>query len=193
MKTWVVLLFSLLAGCASVKSSAPALAPLFADAAFRAPSEPVGAEQLFTLSPAMRAHLDSRQFREHLRRRGKQQGLVDALYQTNELQIEYDADVTRNAAHTYAARAGNCLSLVIMTAAFAKELGLEVRYQSVDMDLDWSRKAGLYLASAHVNLSLAPRVADPESRFMLTIDFVPPEGARRYRTRPLEEADIVAM
>jgi hypothetical protein len=41
--------------------------------------------------------------------------------------IEYDSTVTRTAAQTYAARAGNCLSLVIMTAAFAEELGLRVR------------------------------------------------------------------
>jgi Tfp pilus assembly protein PilF len=193
----VVVLFSLLAGCASLQPSAPALAPLFADAAFRAPSEPVSTEQLFTLSPEMRAYLDSPEFRAHLRKRGSERGLFNALYQKGELKIEYDSTQTRTAAQTYAARAGNCLSLVIMTAAFARELGLEVRYQSVDTDLDWSRKGKLYLAGTHVNLSLGRRPAGlstaPVSRTLLTIDFVPPEDMRAYLTHPLDEADIVGM
>jgi Tfp pilus assembly protein PilF len=197
MKTWVVLLFSLLAGCASVQPSAPPLAPLFADAAFGAPSEPVSTEQLFTLSPEMRAYLDSPEFHAHLRKHGKERGLFNALYQKGELKLEYDSTQTRTAAQTYAARAGNCLSLVIMTAAFARELGLVVRYQSVDTDLDWSRWGELYLASTHVNLSLGRRpsglATEPDSRLLLTIDFVPPENMRAYRTHPLDEADIVGM
>jgi Tfp pilus assembly protein PilF len=197
MNTWAILLFSLLAGCASVHPAAPPLAPLFADAAFRAPSEPVSTEHLFTLSPAMRAHLDSAEFRAHLRQRGTERGLVDALYQKSELKIEYDASLTRTASQTYAARAGNCLSLVIMTAAFARELGMQVRYQSVHADQNWTRKGAIYLASTHVNLSLGRRTADlsgaPDSRTVLTIDFLPPEDMQGYRTHPLEEADIVGM
>ena len=46
------------------------------------------------------------------------------------------------------------MSLVIMTAAFAKELGLRVNYQNVIIDDSWSRHGGLYLLSGHVNLVL---------------------------------------
>ena len=59
------------------------------------------------------------------------QALFDALYQPDQLKLEYDAAMTRNAAQAFAVRSGNCLSLVIMTAAFAKEMGLDVRYQNV--------------------------------------------------------------
>jgi transglutaminase-like putative cysteine protease len=55
---------------------------------------------------------------------------VQALYQPDQIRLEYDAAVTRNAAQAFEARTGNCLSLVIMTAALARELGLTVRYQS---------------------------------------------------------------
>ena len=51
--------------------------------------------------------------------------------------------MTRNAAEAFDARSGNCLSLVIMTAAFAKELGLPVRYQNVFVDEAWSRSGDL--------------------------------------------------
>jgi Flp pilus assembly protein TadD len=198
MKTLVILLFSLLAGCASAPRQDPqALAALFNDAAFKAPSEPVDATGLFTLSPAMKAYLHSPAFATHLREKGPERGLVAALYSKSDLKLEYDSRMTRTAAQTYAARSGNCLSLVIMTAAFARELGMKVRYQSVDVDESWSRNAGLYLVSAHVNLSVGRRPADPLHTFsledLLTIDFLPPEDASRYRSTELEEEDIVAM
>ncbi|MFL6675973.1 MAG: tetratricopeptide repeat protein [Massilia sp.] len=203
MKTpanWLLsLLLSLLAGCAGVTPArAPQLAGLFNDNAFGAPAEPVSARDLFTLSPEMRAYLRSPSFAAHLRAKGSEHGLVDALYSKGDLKLEYDASMTRTAAQTYAARAGNCLSLVIMTAAFARELGMPVRYQSVDVEGTWSRNGGLYLVSSHVNLSLGQRLAErlhstSDRENLLTIDFLPPEDASRYRTWPLDESDIVAM
>lgn len=197
MKTWL-LLFILLSGCAGTPSRPPAdLASLFDDGAFAAPSGQVGAADLFTLSAPMRAHLDSPEFRKTLRDKGGARGLVAALYSKSDLKLDYDATVTRTAAQTYAERAGNCLSLVVMTAAFARELGMNVRFQSVETEETWSRSGSLYLVSSHVNISLAPRMAAPggysPGTDPLVIDFLPPPDAARLRTRELEEADIVAL
>lgn len=198
MKALAILLCVLLGGCAQApRADYARVAPLFNDAAFAAPSEPVSAADLFTMSDEMRSHLRSPAFTARLRERGAENGLVDALYAKGELKLEYDSTTTRNAAQTYTARAGNCLSLVVMTAAFAKELGMKVRYQSVDVDESWSRSGDLYLVSSHVNLSLGQRPTDmvrgSDAEQMLTIDFLPPEDASHYRTRPLEENDIIAM
>ncbi len=196
MKTWL-LLFVLLSGCAGAPSRPPAdLASLFDDAAFPAPSGRVDAADLFTLSAPMRAHLHSPEFKKTLRDKGSARGLVAALYSKSDLQLDYDATVTRTAAQTYAERAGNCLSLVVMTAAFARELGMSVRFQSVETEETWSRNGSLYLVSSHVNISLGQKMAlngfaaeaDP-----LVIDFLPPPDAARLRTRELREADIVAL
>ncbi|HAV37933.1 MAG TPA: hypothetical protein DCX52_16555 [Massilia sp.] len=196
MKTWL-LLFVLLSGCAGTPSRPPAdLASLFDDAAFPAPSGRVDAADLFTLSAPMRAHLHSPEFKKTLRDKGSARGLVAALYSKSDLQLDYDATVTRTAAQTYAERAGNCLSLVVMTAAFARELGMSVRFQSVETEETWSRNGSLYLVSSHVNISLGQKMAlngfsaeaDP-----LVIDFLPPPDAARLRTRALQEADIVAL
>ena len=196
MKTWLLLLV-LLSGCAGTPSRPPAdLASLFDDAAFPAPSGRVDAADLFTLSAPMRAHLHSPEFKKTLRDKGSARGLVAALYSKSDLQLDYDATVTRTAAQTYAERAGNCLSLVVMTAAFARELGMSVRFQSVETEETWSRSGSLYLVSSHVNISLGQKMAlngfaaeaDP-----LVIDFLPPPDAARLRTRELQEADIVAL
>ena len=191
------LLGLVLAGCASTRHP-PAPASLFADQAFGAPSQPITTDQLVALTPAMRAYMHSARFKKRLEDKGKIHGLLEALYEKGELKLEYDSTMTRTAAQTFDARAGNCLSLVIMTAAFAKELGMVVRFQSVDVDETWSRSASLYLVSTHVNLALGRRtvsdllhIGEPDQ--LTTIDFLPPPEAARFSTRPLTEQDIVSL
>lgn len=199
MKYLAILLslsLSLLAGCASVQPPAAPLPP-FADARFAPPTEPVGAQELFTLSPAMLSYLNSQAFTRQLRQSGPRRGLVEALYSKTDLKLEYESSKTRTAAETYADRSGNCLSLVIMTAAFAKELRMPVRFRSVDVGNAWSRKAGLTLGSAHVNVAVGEPV---DSVFrgngmneFLVVDFIPQDEAERLRARELDEDDIVAL
>jgi Tfp pilus assembly protein PilF len=188
----------LLAGCASVAPQPAAPPPLFADAAFKPPSEPVGADNLFTLSPAMRDYLHSPAFEAHLRSKGLERGLIEALYSKTDLKLEYESSRTRTAAETYTARAGNCLSLVVMTAAFARELGMTVHFRSVLAEETWSRDGGIYLMSTHVNIVLGHRkphgtLYDESSDHQLVVDFLPPPDASRLRSSQLEENDIVAL
>jgi Tfp pilus assembly protein PilF len=187
----------LLSACASTQAPPAAPPPsLFADAVFGPPSAPVGSVDLFALSPAMRAYLKSPSFTMHLRDSGLEHGLLNALYSKTDLKLEYDSSRTRTAAETYADRSGNCLSLVIMTAAFAKELGMTVRYQSVEVEETWSRSSGLYLVSSHVNIVLGhrPRAAfDSSADHELVVDFLPSQDAARFHARDLEEQDIVSL
>lgn len=198
MKRLAVLLsLSLLAGCASTKPPAEALPAVFADASFAPPSEPVRTDTLFALSPAMQAYLNSSRFSSIIHERGARQGLVEALYRKTDLQIEYESTTTRTAAQTYAARSGNCLSLVIMTAAFAKALGMPVRFQHIDAENIWSREGNLFLASSHVNILLSdrrlPNVYPGDLDMELVVDFIPRNEAARLRSRYIDEEDIIAL
>jgi len=195
LPAWALAL-AMLAGCATPPPAPPPA--LFLDAAFAPPSEAIGADNLFTLSPAMQAYLRSPAFKVLLRTRGRERGLLDALTSQQDLKLDYDAGATRPAAATYAARAGNCLSLVIMTAAFARELGLTVRYQSVNVEDAWRREGTLYLVAAHVNIALGHRkprdlLYDDKADQELVVDFLPPPDAARLRTRPLDEGELVAL
>src|SRR5262249_37036771 len=148
----------------------------------------------FARSDEMKHFLNT-QIARPLRSKGARQGLVDALYSKDLLKLEYDSLMTRNAAQAFAARAGNCLSLVIMTAAFAKELGLPVRYQrAVGMDDTVSRNGDIYFFVGHVNVTLGQSAFERLSKDdMLTIDFLPPDEVRSLRTQPIGEETIVAM
>jgi tetratricopeptide (TPR) repeat protein len=183
----------MLAACASVPPPAPNLSALFKDALFTAPSERISAQDVFALSPEMQAYA-KQDIARLVRTKGSQQGLFDALYDKELLRLEYDAAMTRNASQAFAARAGNCLSLVIMTAAFAKDLGMPVRYQNVFVDETWSRNGDYYLSIGHVNLSIGRRMVEhePNERTM-TIDFLPPRDTRSLRSWVIDESMIVAM
>jgi tetratricopeptide (TPR) repeat protein len=197
MKRWLILSLCLVLAACAASPSAPQADKLFSDRLFAPPSQHISADDVFAVSHAMRQYLASDENARQMRVKGIQQGLFDALYSKNQLQLEYSSGHTRNATETFAARSGNCLSLVIMTAAFAKELGLPVRYQTILMDQAWSRNDDLYFASGHVNLTLGKRPSSirtplDHSRLM-TIDFLPPEDTEGQRRLDIEENTVVAM
>lgn len=186
----------MLAACSAVPS-APQADHLFNDALFGAASQRIDAADVFALSAPMKQYLSSPEITHEMHARGMQQGLFDALYNKSELKLEYNSERTRNAAQTFAARSGNCLSLVIMTAAFAKELGLPVRYQRVLMDQAWTRNDDIYFASGHVNLTLSKKITDAPTSYdqsrLMTIDFLPPEDTDGQRRQDIDENTVVAM
>jgi len=191
----VVFACALLSACGAQPLAPNRPGTFFNDAAFRAPPVPL-ATDIFAMSDAMRRFIHG-EIDSQMRRRGRVEGLVDALQNRAQLRLEYDSAVTRTAAEAFDARAGNCISLVIMTAALAKELGLPLYYQQVYSEETWSRDGGILFRSGHVNMVLQPRLADRKRSSAdgqhVTIDFLPSEDVRGYRTRPLEERTIIAM
>jgi len=185
----------LLAACAHTPVEQPP-AQLFSDHLFAAPSERISAEDVFALSDAMKRYLEA-EMADPLRTKGLHRALIDALYSKNQLRLDYDAEMTRNASQAFEARSGNCLSLVIMTAALAKELGLSVEYHSAFVEPAWSRVGGMYFLSGHVNLTLGGTSTGARTLYdageLMTIDFLPAAELRGLRTWVIPEQTIVAM
>ncbi len=188
----------LVAGCAGVPVSDDQKG-LFQDAAFAPAQQPVSGLDLFDVSPAMQRWMDANIQTGNADGRAKryQRELIDALYDGRALRIDYDAAITRKAADTFDVRAGNCLSLVIMTAAFAKALDLAVQYQSIDVNETWGRGEGMVFAIGHVNVTLGKRRAtllDVRNQYVpLTVDFFPVEATVGQRSWPISENTVVAM
>ncbi len=180
-----------LGGCASRPAVAP-VAPLLHDGLFSPSQEDVAPERVLALSEAMREYAD-----RELRVKGHRDPrrvLIQALGERGHLHLAYDTARTGNAAETYAARSGNCLSLVLMTGAFARHLGLPVTYQEVRTEPQYLRAGGLTLEQGHVNLLLAHRGERPISGTIdLVVDFLPDVGLRGGRVSALEERTVLAM
>ncbi|HET9975944.1 MAG TPA: tetratricopeptide repeat protein [Burkholderiaceae bacterium] len=184
------------AGCATAPEDPPAAYErFFADAAFAAPARPVDAAEVFALSPAMDRYLKV-EIAPLLRQMGRQRGLVEALHSRAHLRLEYDNAVTRNAAEAFDVRAGNCLSLVVMTAALAKALDLPISYQALVGHDSWSRSGALTFINGHVNIAIARRLIDRVEGIetdSVRLSFGSPGAGRGAALRNVDERTIVAM
>lgn len=193
MRLLAILLCAALAACAAAPPAS--LPPVFNDSDF-APASAIDAGQVFALSDTMRQYVQT-QVRQTTRNGNPRMALYEALYDKSRLKLEYDAAMTRNARETFEARSGNCLSLVIMTAALAHELGLQVRYQEVLGEESWSRSGDMYFVAGHVNLVLGQRLGDNpndyDAKGLMVIDFLPSGDVAGYRTREISEATVLAM
>ena len=191
---------ALLAGCAtSGADGTPEPLPqhLLADTRFAPPSETIDTSKLFEISPAMRTYMRSDRFQRRVRDKGPIIGLLEALYEEGELKLDYDGTRTMPAAQTFDSKAGNCMSLVIMTAAFAQELDVKVVFQEVRVEDTWSREGALYFANSHVNILLGKHAVDSVdgyySKQELVVDFLPSKEAALHKSYPISEQKIKAM
>ena len=188
-----------LAACASAPPAPPPKVDnLWRDELFGAKPREVNGEDLFAVSDEMRRYV-RQDMADLIRRRGPVHGLLDALYDKSKLKLEYDATQTRTAAGTFAARQGNCLSLVIMTGALARELGVEVHYQQVVTDTEWRRQNDLLVTAGHVNLRLNKALPGEPSRILgrnssaLIVDFLPGTELGRQFVTDIDERTVAAM
>ncbi len=166
----LVVLMTFGIGCSSVESPRGdgeiTIEELLAGDAFESaaqPSDLVKQEEVLSLSPEMQDFL-----REHVDRGAgsslKVQQLAYAIISRGTFGLEYD-DTTRTASETFRVRRGNCLSFSNMFFAMAREVGLKVAFQEVDIPPDWTFKEETYLLNRHVNIRVnlgrhAPQVVD---------------------------------
>jgi Tfp pilus assembly protein PilF len=190
-----------LAACATAPVPSTKAPPsLFQDQLFAAPTERVTADDLFAMSDEMKRFVDT-DVNPEVHTKGHRQALFDSLYIKGgvqpRLRLTYDGTATRNAADTFAAHNGNCLSLVIMTAAFAKAMDLNVVYQSLYVDDALGRSGDIYMFVGHVNIILGRRSLDAGfGRYGgddKIIDFLPPIETANVQSREIPESRIVAM
>jgi len=195
-RPWALLACLALTACAEAPVAPPPSDPLFADGSFAPPSDRVTQADVFQVSPEMHRYLETR-VAELANKHGEARGLLESLFKDKRVQVDYDAEFTRTAAQAFDARAGNCLSLAIVTGAMAKELGLEVSYQSVQTAEHWEREGDLLELVGHVNVTLGwpiPKARTwgfPTDRW--TVDFMPESDLRHLVTEPITEARVAAM
>ena len=110
----------------------------------------VDEEEVLALSPEMLSFLDT-----HVYRRAsdyvKLHQLAYAILNKGTFGLEYD-EITRTAAETFRLRQGNCLSFSNMFVAMAREVGLEVNFQEVDIPPDWTYRNDAFVLNRHVNV-----------------------------------------
>lgn len=196
----LILYMLLVSGCATQRSQAPDnLAVYFHDEYFSPAQELPDADTLFELPEDALNSLR----RELTRSKGYQHQSKVMLHEwlANYINaadggFRYADNVTRSARDTFDDREGNCLSLVVLTAALAKELAVKVEFQEIDIPPVWDRQGGFYLVNGHINLKLLPQ--DKGNVFNIStqsiqIDFLPERAMQGYQKRRVSRAIVVSM
>lgn len=186
------------AGCAVRPTTAArdaaraAVATLLHDAAFAPPVEQP--DRAAVLRPSADMEAFARRALGGSRQREARPALLQALFE-RDLKLVYDAGRTRDAAGTFAERAGNCLSLVLMTASLARLMDVPTTFQTVVVDDAATREGDYVVLSGHVNLVLGKRVQARTIRDEpdVVIDFLPAQQVAGYRALPLEEHQVLSL
>jgi len=110
----------------------------------------VSTAEVMALSDAMREFLDS-----HVDKdagcffRLKQ--LAHAIISDRTLRLEYE-EVTRTAADAFETKKANCMSYTNMFVVLARGVGLDARFQEVDIPPDWTYANDTYVLNLHINI-----------------------------------------
>lgn len=109
-------------------------------------------EDILTVTPEMSAFLEA-YIEPGQNEFFRLKRLLYALMGEGEFELVYD-DRTRTAPETFRDRHGNCLSFTNLFVAMARHVGLDARYQEVEIPADWSMSGQSFLLSQHVNVFL---------------------------------------
>lgn len=112
----------------------------------------VANEEVLAVSVEMRQFLDASVHRK-ASSQVKLKELIDAIINEGDFGFEFEGE-TRTASETFRLRRGNCLSFSNMFVALARYVGLEARYQEVDIPPDWAFQNDFFLLNRHVNVSV---------------------------------------
>ena len=77
--------------------------------------------------------------------------LGGAVIRKSSFGLKYD-ETTRTAAETFRARRGNCLSFTFMFVVLARGVGIDARFQEVDIPPEWTFAKGTYILNRHINI-----------------------------------------
>jgi Flp pilus assembly protein TadD len=106
--------------------------------------------EVLAVSPEMQAFLDA-QVARGASRAVRVRQLASAIADASRFGLVYD-ETTRTAPQTFRTRRGNCLSFSSMFVAMARRVGLDARFQEVDVPPDWSFRDDTFVLNRHVNV-----------------------------------------
>lgn len=146
-----------------------------------------GPEEIFGIDAEMRAFVaaqvdGTRDPAVRLRR------ILQGMQQHGFFSMIYDQTETRTAQATFRALEGNCLSFTVMFVGLAREAGLDVKFQTVQLPPTWDLEADLVLVTNHINALVQTR---PGESFV--VDFNVAGFRADSPRRPVADEHVLAL
>lgn len=107
------------------------------------------AVDITAIDPQMRAFLKQK-VPQHFSDEHKIRRILEAILE-DELQLDYNSFKTYTAREAFYSREGNCLSFTNLFVALAREAGLDVYYQEVEVPPNWEQQGDTYFFNRHIN------------------------------------------
>jgi Flp pilus assembly protein TadD len=170
------LLLAVLAGCTAQRPIAPStITP-----AMLVEGQPLAEVDILGLDADMRRFVAER-VAPTGPSRWRLRGLLRVLLREERFAIEYQ-ERTYTAAETFRLRRGNCLAFTNLFVALAREAGLTVYFQEVDVPPDWSLNGTTLVQNRHMN-TLVDMGNSPEQ----IVDFNMPDFRTSYDRRAISD------
>lgn len=183
-------LLGLLGACASapqtvVSNTPPQTDDLIDGSLFGlAPDDVLDDVDVLGVSPKMRAFLDERLNKDQADSY-KVKMILSGLLDEG-LQVDYNAFYTLTAEEAFASRQGNCLSFTNLFIALARESGVRVKFQEVEVPPTWGFRDDVYLYNLHINAWMDLPTGEQ------VVDFNIEDYKSDYRTRRLTDREAIA-
>ena len=148
---------------------------LTGEALFGSPIPAAPTMDVLEVSDDMKAFVET--IRQKKSSADRLRGLVKKMQETGFLNARYEARLTQNAASTFEAQAGNCLSYTNLFVALARSVRLDARYQRVDVPPTWDVDNNLFIRSNHINVVVRDMRQVVQGReFIMDFNYVEPEA-----------------
>jgi len=112
--------------------------------------------QVLAVPQPLRQMLRERVMARHSGRGQRLQALVEMIFGTQALDLQYDPLATYTLAEIWQTRRANCLAFTLLFATLAREAGIQARVQEVDRVVSWyqDQNQGVVYSVGHVNVGV---------------------------------------
>ncbi|WP_448211562.1 tetratricopeptide repeat protein [Colwellia sp. MEBiC06753] len=154
-------------------------------------------QQIFALSDEMKQVVND-VFIPERSSQNKAKQLIKHLFSASNVGLAYQSNANLTASEAYKSKVANCMSLTIMAYALAKEAGLNVEFQDVDVPEYWVRNGQYNMLTGHVNL-LITGVKQPgvsivwSANSNIEVDFDPFVKKKSFPKTKINKNTVVAM
>jgi len=200
--TFIFLFISLLSGCGSLSNvyhqSITNTDELYNDKAYPTADTFIieTEDELFALDDEMR-NMVKYVLKPERDQEKKARLLLEYIFSSNHISMSYDSGANLTAIDTFHGSKANCMSLTIMAYALAKEAGMKLQFQDIQVPEYWVRKGSHQLLMGHVNLLInkpSSRLKSPVwSNEILQIDFDPGAAKDHFPREIVSKKTIIAM
>jgi len=198
------LLLLLLWGCSSTvpKPSDNELDALFDDSLFKPVTNIPSVEDIFSLPSSVALDVKRTYDRYAISTKNPLAvhewlaSYINANQEGGQSDFRYQDNLTQTASETYAQRAGNCMSLVVMTSALADIFNIGTEFQDIAIEPVWDKQGDFYLINGHVNLRLLPAQSVHTvyvSTHAILVDFMPERALRGVDKVQINRQTLTAM